>query len=701
MKLTNLKVTAIAVTSLIVFGFAGCQQNANKNEPVANNAKSTDLIKFNITENTQYLATQFAAGTLESNKNKKPNSGTINNEDTLLSVVIGESNELKEEKVIEIPKEKYQLADSCEPQPVLEVYKCPYPKVEEEAKGVYIVFDDKIDSWEYTDGTKAPNVGQIIYVKPDGTNVDIFNDKGNVNKRAATWLKENSGDNYIQFDMNGNIFILAKDYNENKFIIYRYNPLNDKITKYTPDIQNLFDITSFTVRKDGSWIFMTTNVDNTYNNVYAMDVNGSKTVPLFESSNLKRKNAENQEFLQVVLSVVGISPTSNIAYWFVNEFDNGGLKSGLYAVEPKDNGASYYEKDVQRYYSPWDSYLFEQFGRFVFGLDSEGNKKAILDNDSPKDYTGLLTYMKSLCYCDGEIEFNLSWFKDKTELEIIDWEGKAAKKDYSMLYAEDANNQPLKNEEALKYLCETKTANWDGSESNLYWTFVEFIKDYWIKEAGRGAGEVYKLGYAQNRFPFELVLFKKGTTESAFTVAGSDHEKYLKSDYAGSDKGIILFNDEGIWVHYDVWNPDSTNNTDVYTHASIFNLTDSKGNFTLTSPGDLNDYQFYHSYTGITRDKTDPWYKKPFATNINGFAAISKDQKTIYYHSSGETKDLLEKDSNKDSIGTIYSFSLDDEKLIYNAVKTNGGYMMVSIDLATGEATKLPIEKQLECMLSL
>jgi len=708
MKITNLRNYALAIVASIVsasfiFGFTGCSQNAENNpgKEGSHNAKSTDLIKFNNIQNAKYLATQYAGTVDSSTVRAAARAGEIATEDSLLAVVEDEDGTTKEETVIEVPKEELELADWCKPQPVREIYKCPYTNIEEEAKGVYTVFASGINWWQYTDGTAAPNIGQIIYVKPDGESVDILNFDNNVNRLAATWLKENNGDDYIQFDKNGNIFILARDFDENKIIIYRYNPVNDKVTKFTPDIPNLIDITSFTVRKDGSWIFMTTNVDNTYNNVYAMDVNGSKTVALFESSNLKRtKNGD--EYLESCLSHIGISPTSNIAYWYVNEWDNGFRKSGLYTVEPKDSGDSYYAKDVQRYFMPFDSDLNSLFIEFIFGKDSEGNSKRIIDSDSPKDYSGLLSNLKSLCYCDDEIEFNLSWFKDKTELDIINWEGTATKKDYSSIYAEDSNNEVLKDEEALKYLCETKTSNWDGTESNLYWTvFVEFIKDYWNKDGVRGAGEAYNRGYSRNCFPFELCMFKKGTSESALTVSGSDHEKYVKSDNSGDDKGIILYNDEGIWVHKDIWNPDSQDNTDIYTHAEIFNLTDNKGNFTLTSPGDLESLDFFHSYTGIERESSDPWYKKPFATSSKGLAAIDKEQKTIYYHANGSTQDLLANDSNKSSIGTIYSFTLNDDTLIYNAVKKNGGYLMVSIDIATGTATKLPIEKKVESMLEL
>ena len=88
-------------------------------------------------------------------------------------------------------------------------------------------------------------------------------------------------------------------------------------------------------------------------------------------------------------------------------------------------------------------------------------------------------------------------------------------------------------------------------------------------------------------------------------------------------------------------------------------------------------------------------------TMRTSIAAISKDQKTIYYHSKGVTTDLLAKDKNKSQVAAIYAFNLYDDVLIYNAVNKNGGYLMISIDLETGTATKLPIEKKVESMLGL
>ena len=115
----------------------------------------------------------------------------------------------------------------------------------------------------------------------------------------------------------------------------------------------------------------------------------------------------------------------------------------------------------------------------------------------------------------------------------------------------------------------------------------------------------------------------------------------------------------------------------------------------------IKDKKFYYFGSDTKRKDTDPWYKMPFEITSTGLAAISEDGKTIYYYSNGTVKDLLESDPNKSSILSIYSFTLSKTKLIYNAVNTRFGYMMVSIDLQTGKATDLPLTIKVENMLSI
>ena len=139
------------------------------------------------------------------------------------------------------------------------------------------------------------------------------------------------------------------------------------------------------------------------------------------------------------------------------------------------------------------------------------------------------------------------------------------------------------------------------------------------------------------------------------------------------------------------------------THSTAFRLTDLRGNFKCDQPGDLATLQFRPrwDYDFQQRDETDPWYQNPVVANTTGIAALSSDKTTIYYQTNDETINLLANDSNIALCYGIYSFRLQEDKMIYNAVKTNGGYITVSIDLATGTAKKLPLEKKVESMLGL
>lgn len=709
MKTSIKKLTAAFVGTIVgaglILGLTGCQQNAGNNsgKESGHNAKSTDLIKFNNVQNAKYLATQYA-GKLDSNTGRAAaRAGEVATEDTLIAVIEDENGNEKEETVIEIPKEELKLADWCKPQPVREIYKCPYPTVEDEAKGVYTVFAEKIDWWQYTDGTKAPNIGQLMYVKPDGKTVDVLNFDGNVERWIMTYIKENDGEDYIQFDENGNLYILVYEYanSKNKPVIYRYNPLNDKVDSYTVDVEGDINIRNFKITQNGKWIFLNVIIDYKYNNVYALQVNSNaKPITMYEFD-----ATDSTDEVTWAVSSIGVNAKTNEVYWYVNEYNSyTRANSGLYIASMSTSGS--YSKDNVKFYHGLDEWCWNRAIEYF------------ITTDNKKDYSAALAYLKSFCRPDrkiDDIEFSLYKFKDMKDAPICNPWNEAKTQDFSKLYKEDENGKVLKDEAALKYLFETKYVdvfpeskdwNYDGAEADRnrsLWesSFKDFVHFYYnYKALGESFFNKSNYNYTYYHFPLDFVMFDKGTTNPV--TISDNYLKYMNAPgYMISDKGIILANDEGVWVFADHWDDNAKN----HTYAQIFNLTDDKGNFTMKEPGSLSElnktgFKVARDYS-YSREETDPWYKSPFAVNTKGFAAISLDQKTIYYHSNGVTKDLLANDSNKNAIGTIYSFSINDDALIYNAVKKNGGYLMVSIDLATGTATKLPIEKKVESMLGL
>ncbi len=146
-------VFAIGLLGLVA---TGCSPSSGGDSPdvkkETHTAKSADLIKFklNVT-NAKYLATQWADETDESKaraafarKASREGEDADTEEasplDTLVAVVENADGELVEETVLEVPAEELKLADWCVPQPVREIYQCPYTTAEKAAKGIYTVF---------------------------------------------------------------------------------------------------------------------------------------------------------------------------------------------------------------------------------------------------------------------------------------------------------------------------------------------------------------------------------------------------------------------------------------------------------------------------------------------------------------------------------------------------------------------------------
>ncbi len=741
--------SAVLGMGIVLLLLAGCA-----NEPEAkvtqeeHNAKSNELIKFN-TKDAKYLATQWTKAT----------QGRAANDDALDSLIalVPETDEagnpvtddngdlvLEEVDAMEVPKEELKLADWCVPQPVREVYTCPYSEAEPEAKGVYTVFACYIDWWKYTDDTPAPGISMVMYLKPDGTVIDVLNIDGNVRYFLTTWIKENDGEDYLQFDENGNLFMLVHDDVKDEFVIIRYNPCSDMIDTYKLNLgtKSTVEIRNFTVTKDGKYVFLNVMVNGLKNNVYVMPVNsGAAPSALYEYE----PETEPTEPTWAV-STISFNPLTNNVYWYVDEYNDPLRKtSGLYVARKTSSG--YTKEGVKRHSAIgwWD---------FVSVLETKASGN--LDGSIPKpdnpDYKAVIDYLMDAGGYDRSVyQFDLSYFKDKKDdkaLTVSYWneeEGKLIKetKDFSIIYesAKDDEGKPLTDEALLKFLVNTSYKDvygypdWcyvNGDPTNALNTDVisdsknawlnqwiigtitgDFFVNYWCepykepdKDVKSGAGGYKEEGYSlpfsgdglyiQPVFPFDVFIHNK-TTGKSFGKDTVD-ETYIKSKLSRNYNGIILSNDEGTWLLNDVWSSKTEDND----YALMFKLTDENGNFVCTQPDGLDELKFKPRWSkDYAREETDPWYKKPFAANSKGVAALAQGGKTIYYHSGNETVDLL-KNYNGPKLSLIYSFNLYEDTLVCNGVKEfNGGYVMLSIDLKDYKITKLPLEKKVESMLSL
>ena len=669
-----------------------------------NSTQTSNLIKFNF-DKASVLAT-----TGLSNKARSARAADSEQYDSL--VAITEDDEVV--NVIEVSKE---LESWCVPKPVVEVYTCPYTSVEAECKGIYTVFESSVypGEWKYTDGSDAPGVSQLMYTKPDGTVVDVLNIDGNVNHYIQTYVKANDGNDYIKFDNKGNAFILADDgYNS---VVYRYNPLNDSVTKYDTGLKSdksSVNIRNFEITRDGSWIFLrvqrSEGENSGYSGVYAMEINSSKVIKIFENELNTDYNTNPSGGWVRTLTY---NSTNNTLY-FYNLTGKFYDKAGLYVLEARSDG-SFNPDDLKLYYKmdPWvfwnlakDTIMEEK----VVGKNENGEdemswvaKEGVTDDD----YKDFIAFLKTKTDYKGnpdDIVFDLSFFDSDIfkNAKLINAET-GAEETYlhpatrRALAAKDEDGNYLKEVDALKYLLETPIY-WNWNEENP----SEYVED----DLGQSLMTVLNWmswGWEENvrdknsdRYGYFLEAFlhhKDGKTD-IFNYS-SKH-----SDFTTIDDALALCNDDGTWVFTNVYESED-DITFKRKRSNLFQLTDRKGNFMVSQPDGIKDKKFYYFGSDTKRKDTDPWYKMPFEITSTGLAAISEDGKTIYYYSKGTVKDLLESDPNKSSILSIYSFTLSETKLIYNAVNTRHGYMMVSIDLQTGKATDLPLAIAVENMLSI
>ena len=668
-----------------------------------NSSKNSSLIKFNF-DKASVLAT-----TGLSNKARSARAADSEQYDSL--VAITEDDEVV--NVIEVSKE---LESWCVPKPVVEVYTCSYTSVEAECKGIYTVFESSVypGEWKYTDGSDAPGVSQLMYTKPDGTVVDVLNIDGNVNHYIQTYVKADDGNDYIKFDNKGNAFILADDgYNS---VVYRYNPLNDSVTKYDTGLKSdksSVHIGNFEITRDGSWIFLRVQrnegENSAYTGVYAMEINSSKVIKIFENELNTDYNTNPSGGWVRTLTYNSTNNTLYFYNWTSKFYD----KAGLYVLEARSDG-SFNPDDLKLYYKmyPWsfwnlarDTIMEEK----VVGKDENGDliswvaKEGVTDDD----YKDFIAFLKTKTDYKGnpdDIVFDLSFFDSDIfkNAKLINAET-GAEETYlhpatrRALAAKDEDGNYLKEVDALKYLLETPIY-WNWNEENP----SEYVED----DFGQSLMTVLNWmswGWEENvrdknsdRYGYFLEAFlhhKDGKTD-IFNYS-SKH-----SDFTTIDDALALCNDDGTWVFTNVY--ESEDDINWYRKRSnLFQLTDRKGNFMVSQPDGIKDKKFYYFGSDTKRKDTDPWYKMPFEITSTGLAAISEDGKTIYYYSKGTVKDLLESDPNKSSILSIYSFTLSETKLIYNAVNTRHDYMMVSIDLQTGKATDLPLAIAVENMLSI
>lgn len=666
------KVLSIALIAAIGIMLSGCKHNSGSDE------KKSDVKNISINlKNTSYLATQW----VDAGSGRSAARAADDDESSLIAITT-------DNKVItDIIKLSDELKDDSFLPPVREVYRCDNGS--DEVKGTYIVFKWYTNWLKYKDDSDAEPIGQVLFVSDNGKVYDIFNKDGDVLRLAATGKKEWEGKEYIKFDSHGNAFIVGYEYEDGyeKQKIYYWDASNKILKSFGMADKSEFKILDFDITAGGEWVFVNANTGDGNSGIYGFDIlNGGKAVPFYESSELQKGKWP--------IKSLTVDNLDRLLFSLNGYYTPGRADAGIYIVTKNSKG---YSKDtMKRYYkllwADMNNYIASELEGEAYTAEWESYKNVVVSVERCKDkinYTKFLNYLRTCCNAK-DADFSLAYFKNKTALETITDEGTA---DFTKLYKADENGNPLKNEAALKYLFETKS-DWgaEAASDNLFMNeFMAFC--HTAKEIVENGNILYN-------------LFVDANNEKVFTPSEMQYFKIASEINAKDDQfenAQFISNDFGMWGFSDIGKLQD-NGKIINIHSRLYNITSIDGSFTTKPyPGNLGDVnvKFYPSYDGTEREEGDPWKKLPYQANSKGIGLLSSDQKTIYYQTGDKTEDLLANDPNKGDISLIYSFSLDENTLIYNAVKPNGGVMMVSIDLATKTATKLPLEKKLESMIKM
>ena len=550
-------------------------------------------------------------------------------------------------------------------------------------KGTYIIFDWSRTNMKYSDGTDAPDLGQVIFINSEGKIFDIFNKDGKVGDGIAWNIKDDNGNEYCYFDNNGNIYILGFGWDYAKmgswtYAVYRWNPTNGLKKILLPATVDKEFISDFSITSDGAYVFINVKyVDNDkYNDVYMVNMSTDKIETIYRSAE-GEKDCVNR---------LTVGPDNKL-YFYSNCEDKA--KDGLFIL-PKT--ASGYSKDNLKRYKGLSWWNINEFlSKEIKGTAKWDYVPTIADMKD-FDYSKLLAFIKTFINYQGDIDFTLEYYKDKTAVQCYWGEGEneQGKMDFSTLYAEDAEGNVLKNEAALKHIFETESTMGVADEGTSLWV-QEFYWDCVFSERQLG----YKVT-SQASFPIDECIKKAGTNESVFESWDVD---FVKAPYATIKDGVFISNDAGIWVYEDIFEPIAEGSQEwSHTRARLLNVFDAEGHFKKNPfSGALETTDFWPMKDGQEYGGDNPTRRLPFATNSKGIAGMSKDKKTVYYTSGDTTVNLLA-NYTENTITEICSFNLDEEAALINATITGGAYITLSIDLKTQAITKLAVNKPLDSM---
>ena len=761
------KITKYLLTLCVTAVFlTGCKnepaiekENENKwgRDPVdLSSAKTTDLVKINI-KDAKGFGTIWGGNAATTKAQARAAAGENNGSNTLITFKADGSTDYALTK----PE---GLASWCEYQPVREVYQCPYTNVEKQAKGIYVVFSSYIDFWEDEAGNKLSPIGQLIYVKPDGTVIDVFASINKVKTVLDTTIKENDDCDYIKFDEQGNIYMIVKDEGLSK--ICRYNPQNNGVTFYKIPGKKIYPL-NFEVTSNGAYIILNTLVnyegrknitvvggkgvgeetsviETGRNYVYAIPVNSAA-----EPKILYESKAENggREILNVCYD-----SSTNTVYFGVECHYASYVGSGIHIWNwNKTKG----EFDKERIFINPQGYMWADKKEKRDVNYVSVYKKSIENPDKEKGAQEFLDYLKSFYGANADkVHFTLDFWRNYKDAKNWSDDNKADYEleplniddienttkylfwgcwsPYEHLYKEGEDGKVLTEVAAMRYLLETKNSLSELLMKNSNDPYVrkdyETYKDLSIWELDIDGilsnwgihcwnMKIHEDGSAEyNTMGTRLWLFFTTAEDGTWSPETAAYPGYYDLNDAderddakkwcfesSNDYGAYLItNDDGVWaIHDGCDNWDLTGWQEDY--AQVTRVFKADGRFTLDTPASVNAVSVYKL--------PHLWPEGDVRNRIDSDPWYKAPFKSF-------TDGFLLKDRNNNTIWyynctndscskifddsslCIYSYSLNNGVLTVNGNTDLGYNRTVKVMISTGAQTEIESDAKFETLIN-
>ena len=652
------------------------------------------------------------------------------------------------------------LADWCEYQPVREIYQCPSKNAEKGARGIYVVFSSYIDFWEDEAGNKLDPIGQLMYVKPDGTVIDIFGNAGKATKVILdTRIKENDDWDYIKFDNAGNLYMLVLDEDVSK--VCRFNPISNELSYYTVPGTKQYPL-NFEVTKDGSYILLNTLIN--YEGPRTITVNGPKNVGTAQDV---IETGENYVYAIPVNSNGIATPLytpiaknygreiSNICY----DSKNNTVYFGVYAGYASYQGSGLHiwkqnssgEFTNERIFVCPEHYNWElkEAMDVDFKPAYEVCKELIKENKTTEAAEYFLDFLKSFYGKNKDkVYFTLDFFKNykdaeswddsqKTEIpafDIDDVENTTKYKleqtydPYEELYLKaqlDSEGKVRSEIELMEYLLTTEASEqkknngylneqkigpsmWDRDIGTLFWGWIDGFNVTYNTTGQRVA--------APNNDTTALWLLfttnpdRTWTAETAAYTGSynlndaterAEAKKFCTSSYRRTDIATLVSNDNGIYALFDDvedWNATGWQKD----FTKVIKLFNGNGALNMETPDSLKSVQVYaqlHKWTSDdirNRIDSDPWYKAPFKAFNDGLVLKDRANDSIWYYDCAT--DSCSKIFSKPGLN-IYSYALNNGVLTVNGYTDLGGNRTIKVKMSDGSNTSIDTLAKFETLI--